>query len=56
MSDGTAITVEEVAAWLRDFAAVMAQEKDALTALDQASLRDMPVGQASDWSFPSRRS
>jgi dihydroxyacetone kinase-like protein len=36
MSDGTAITVGEVVAWLRDFAAVMAQEKDALTALDSA--------------------
>ena len=36
MSDGAAITVEEVVAWLRDFAAVMAQEKDALTALDAA--------------------
>ena len=36
MSDGTAITVEEVVAWLRDFAAVMAREKDALTALDAA--------------------
>jgi phosphoenolpyruvate---glycerone phosphotransferase subunit DhaL len=36
MSDGTAITVDEVVAWLRDFAAVMAQEKDALTALDSA--------------------
>lgn len=36
MSDGTAITVEEVVAWLRDFAAVMAQEKEALTALDSA--------------------
>lgn len=36
MSDGTVITVDEVVAWLRDFAAVMAQEKDALTALDSA--------------------
>jgi len=36
MSDGTAITVEEVVAWLRDFAAVMEQEKDALTSLDAA--------------------
>jgi dihydroxyacetone kinase-like protein len=36
MSDGTVITVDEVVAWLRDFAAVMTQEKDALTALDSA--------------------
>ncbi|MDP1601639.1 MAG: DAK2 domain-containing protein, partial [Legionella sp.] len=36
MSDAPAVTVDEVVAWLRDFAAVMAQEKDALTALDAA--------------------
>jgi dihydroxyacetone kinase-like protein len=36
MSEGAAITVDEVVAWLRDFATVMAQEKDALTALDAA--------------------
>ena len=36
MSDGTPITVAEVSAWLRDFAAVMAREKDELTALDAA--------------------
>ena len=36
MSEGTTITVAEVSAWLRDFAAVMTREKDALTALDSA--------------------
>ena len=36
MSDDTPITVAELSAWLRDFAAVMAREKDALTALDAA--------------------
>ncbi len=36
MSEGTAITVGEVSAWLRTFAGVMADEKDALTALDSA--------------------
>ena len=36
MSEGAAITVGEVSAWLRAFALVMAEEKDALTALDAA--------------------
>lgn len=36
MSDGTTITAGEVSAWLRAFAGVMAEEKDALTALDSA--------------------
>lgn len=36
MSDGATITAGEVSAWLRDFAGVMAEEKDALTALDSA--------------------
>lgn len=36
MTDGTTITTGEVSAWLRAFAGVMGEEKDALTALDSA--------------------
>ena len=36
MTDGTTITTGEVSAWLRAFAGVMTEEKDALTALDSA--------------------
>lgn len=36
MSEGTTITAGEVSAWLRAFAGVMAEEKEALTALDSA--------------------